>query len=235
MLPSLLLLLPALGLAAQATESYARLSGSSRKRQAQTCGETYGTGSIPCGGQDSTWCFNPDIGQTCCPLDRGFCSSGSYCAPVAGYCCFEGEDLVTCARNAGFDLPPSGIDHITTPDSSIATSTGVSRTFTVSPFLAPDPRPTSPDTADLDAEAAMDPFTAVRTEFVAESSVTCHHAPSFTKPVVVQIANTTAPPPTRPSKSTLPVVQISVAVERNRPILGSIVIGAVVGIFAITL
>ncbi|KAI0101669.1 hypothetical protein GGR51DRAFT_563359 [Nemania sp. FL0031] len=227
---SLLVLLPVLGLPAQATESYAQISGSSRKRQLQTCDETYGNGSIPCGGQDSTWCFNPSIGQTCCPLDRGFCSSGSYCAPVAGYCCFEGEDLVTCARNAGFDLPQSGI---ATPDSSTATSTGISRTFTVSPFLTPDPKPTLSDTADLDAEPAFEPFTAVHTEFVAESSVTCHDAPSFTNPVVVQIANTSAPPPMKPSKPISPVVQVSIAVKKNRPVLTSIVMGAMASILTI--
>ena len=44
MLFSLLLLLPAFGLPAQATESYVRLSGLSRKRQLMTCEDTYGKG-----------------------------------------------------------------------------------------------------------------------------------------------------------------------------------------------
>ncbi|KAJ8130041.1 hypothetical protein O1611_g3586 [Lasiodiplodia mahajangana] len=148
---------------------------------------------------------------------------------------FAGEDLVTCARNAGFDLPQSGIDHITTPDSATATSTGMSRTFTVSPFLAPDPEPTLSDTADLDAETAFEPFTAVRTELIVESSVTCHDAPSFTNPVVVQIANTSAPPPIKPSRPISPVVQVSIAVKKNRPVLISVVMGAVANLFTITL
>ncbi|KAI1157162.1 hypothetical protein F4825DRAFT_467989 [Nemania diffusa] len=227
MLFSLLFLLPAFGLPAQAAEGYTRFSGLSRKREVMTCDETYGNGSIPCGESESSWCFNPTLGQTCCPLDRGFCSSGSYCAPVAGYCCFEGEDLVTCARNAGFELPHSGIEHNTTPASPTVTSTESSRTFTVSPFLEADPRPTQPDTPE--------PFTAARTEFVAGSSATCHHAPSFTKPVVIQVSNSSTSPAIKPSKSISPLVQVSIAVKKNRPVLGSIVMGAVASVFTITL
>ncbi|CAK7208203.1 hypothetical protein SBRCBS47491_000012 [Sporothrix bragantina] len=53
-------------------------------------------------------CYNPSIGQSCC-ADNGYCDRGQYCAPVAGYCCLDSEDLQTCATNAGFQLPPSAL------------------------------------------------------------------------------------------------------------------------------
>ncbi|KAK8049740.1 hypothetical protein PG994_011470 [Apiospora phragmitis] len=76
------------------------------QRQVTSCEETYGAGAQFCGGDSSRFCFQPNLGQTCCP-DNGYCDKGFYCAPVANYCCAEGEDLETCARNAGFVLPAS--------------------------------------------------------------------------------------------------------------------------------
>ncbi|KAI1163252.1 hypothetical protein F5B18DRAFT_323080 [Nemania serpens] len=233
MLFSVLLLLPTFGLLVQATESYARVSASSRKRQMKSCEDTYGNGTVPCGGSDSTWCYNPSLGQTCCHLDGGFCNSGSYCAPVAGYCCPEDEDLSTCARNNGFDLPNSGLSHITTPDSLLATSTEASRTLTVSPFLEPDSTPTLIYTLGPEAEGASGRFTALRTNFVAASSATCHEGPSFTNPVVVQISNTSASPSMRASKSVSPVIQVSISVKRNRSLTSSIIVVLVATAFAI--
>ncbi|KAI1112458.1 hypothetical protein F5Y14DRAFT_269124 [Nemania sp. NC0429] len=233
MLFSLLLLVPTFGLLGGATETYARVSASSHKRQMKSCEETYGNGTVPCGGSDSTWCYNPDLGQTCCHLDGGFCNSGSYCAPVAGYCCPEDVDLSTCARINGFDLPNSGLGHITTPDTSKATSTEVSRTFTVSPFLEPDSTPTPIFTLDSGADNAPGSFTALRTNVVAASSATCHEAPSFTNPVVIQISNTSASPSMRPSTPVSPVIQVSISVERNRSLVSSIIIVLVASAFAI--
>ncbi|KAI1195240.1 hypothetical protein F5X97DRAFT_249040 [Nemania serpens] len=171
--------------------------------------------------------------QTCCHLDGGFCNSGSYCAPVAGYCCPEDEDLSTCARNNGFDLPNSGLGQITTPGSLMATSTEVSRTFTVSPFLEPDSTPTLIYTLGSEGEGASGPFTALRTEVVAASSATCHEAPSFTNPVVIQISNTSGSPSMQPSKPVSPVIQVSTSVERNRSLTNSIIIVLVASVFAI--
>ncbi|KAJ9157412.1 hypothetical protein NKR23_g608 [Pleurostoma richardsiae] len=74
------------------------------KRALMSCEETYGTGSVQCGNSNSTMCYNPTLGQTCCE-DSGYCDKGTYCAPVAGYCCLDAEDVETCAQNAGFSLP----------------------------------------------------------------------------------------------------------------------------------
>lgn len=59
---SLLLLLPACGYAFP-YERYGRDLGLHYKRQTATCDSTYGEGSEPCGGDDSTYCFNPNQGQ----------------------------------------------------------------------------------------------------------------------------------------------------------------------------
>ncbi|KAK4241797.1 hypothetical protein C8A03DRAFT_29963 [Achaetomium macrosporum] len=67
--------------------------------------ETYGKGWETCGNLDSRFCYSPDLGQSCCEIDNSYCDAGTWCAPVAGYCCLDTEDLEICARNAGFQLP----------------------------------------------------------------------------------------------------------------------------------
>ncbi|KAK3335373.1 hypothetical protein B0T19DRAFT_6391 [Cercophora scortea] len=78
--------------------------GGGVRNKLKSCEETYGLGSMRCGDESSTFCYNPSIGQTCCKADNSYCSGGKYCAPVAGYCCNNDEDLATCARVAGFEL-----------------------------------------------------------------------------------------------------------------------------------
>ncbi|KAK0747906.1 hypothetical protein B0T21DRAFT_253930, partial [Apiosordaria backusii] len=73
--------------------------------QLMSCERTYGAGWETCGGESSRFCFSPELGQSCCAVDYGYCERGTWCAPVAGYCCLDSEDLETCARNAGFEIP----------------------------------------------------------------------------------------------------------------------------------
>lgn len=63
MLYSSLFLLTAFELLAQAAESYPQFLTPAQKRQVMSCEQTYGNGSIPCGGEDTTTCFNPGLGQ----------------------------------------------------------------------------------------------------------------------------------------------------------------------------
>ncbi|KAK4042446.1 hypothetical protein C8A01DRAFT_13952 [Parachaetomium inaequale] len=76
-------------------------------RQYMSCEETYGNLWTTCGGgrQNSRSCYSPALGQSCCLVDNNYCDKGTWCAPVVGYCCLDSEDLETCARNAGFELP----------------------------------------------------------------------------------------------------------------------------------
>ncbi|KAK4202432.1 hypothetical protein QBC40DRAFT_294700 [Triangularia verruculosa] len=79
-----------------------------KSQQLMSCERTYGPGWETCGDEmSSRFCYSPEQGQSCCAVDNGYCEKGTWCAPVAGYCCLDGEDLETCARNAGFELPGS--------------------------------------------------------------------------------------------------------------------------------
>ncbi|KAI1734237.1 hypothetical protein F4680DRAFT_358205 [Xylaria scruposa] len=213
MLHTILLLVPAFVLATQATESYSPISVPSPKRQLMSCESTYGSGSTPCGGPESTQCYNPSMGQTCCQ-DSGYCDSGSYCAPVAGYCCLNGEDLATCARNAGFDLPSSAVGHMAT-----STSAKAVRTFTVTPFLASNPKPTVVNALSSGAEGMMKP------------STTCHKLPAISTPMVIQASNTSVSTPISSPKAASSVVQVSIA-AKSRVIIRHVAALAVASIVA---
>ncbi|KAI0974531.1 hypothetical protein F4678DRAFT_458493 [Xylaria arbuscula] len=246
MLYSSLLFLSAFELLAQATESYSPLSSSSPRRQLMTCDQTYGNGSIPCGEPQTAWCYNPDLGQTCCHLDGGFCTGGNYCAPVAGYCCLEGEDLATCATRAGFELPNSAVnDYIANPNSAVATPARASRTFTVTPFLTPAPGPTPIDTPGSAIESSEETTTKFLTEFTMRIATVCHETPSPSAVVVVQITNTSASSPNWASKSaspsvqasasTLPFVQVSMGARDVYGQINSIFMIVLTGVFVVVL
>ncbi|KAK0662063.1 hypothetical protein QBC41DRAFT_307224 [Cercophora samala] len=79
-----------------------------QSQQFMSCERTYGLGWETCGDEaTSRFCYSPEQGQSCCAVDNGYCEKGTWCAPVAGYCCLDGEDLESCAQNAGFELPGS--------------------------------------------------------------------------------------------------------------------------------
>ncbi|KAI0446794.1 hypothetical protein F4803DRAFT_546941 [Xylaria telfairii] len=218
MLRSILLLVPAFGLVTQATELYWPLPAQHSGGQLMTCESTYGNGSIPCGGPESTWCFNPGLGQVCCP-DNGFCNGGSRCAPVAGYCC--PEDNEECARTEESDKPSSAIKQ-----STITSSTGAMRTFTVKPFLAASPRPTLTNTPKSNVEGMVEPSIEPLTEFVAGSSTICRGKPAISTPMVIQVSNTSASHPNQVPTSVSTVVQVSIAAE-SRPLISYIAAVAV--------
>ncbi|KAL1838278.1 hypothetical protein VTJ49DRAFT_2849 [Mycothermus thermophilus] len=78
---------------------------SNMTRHDMSCAETYGAGWKQCGNITSKKCYNPGLGHSCCGVDNSYCTKGTWCAPVAGFCCLNSEDLKACARNAGFKLP----------------------------------------------------------------------------------------------------------------------------------
>ncbi|TRX96773.1 hypothetical protein FHL15_002439 [Xylaria flabelliformis] len=189
MLHTILLLVPAFVLATQASESYSPISVPSPKRQLMSCEYTYGNGSIPCGGPESTWCYNPGLGQD--------------------------EDLATCAKNAGFDLPSSAVEHTAT-----STSTGAVRTFTITPFLASNPKPTVVNALSSGAEGMLKP------------STTCHKLPAISTPMVIQVSNASASTPISSPKAASSVVQVSIAAE-SRAIIRLVAMLAVASIIAL--
>ncbi|KAK8138437.1 hypothetical protein PG984_001817 [Apiospora sp. TS-2023a] len=189
-----------------AMEKYAPLPNVTlHQRQVTGCEETYGTGAQFCGGASSRFCFKPNLGQTCCP-DNGYCDKGFYCAPVVKYCCAEGEDLATCARNAGFVHP-----------ASLACSTGyasagpTTEVTAVTPFLptsATDIPPnfgvvTTSDVASVQTaedQSVTAPEPTGGDDFTAPSTVSVDTG-SFDVPSATAISNAT----------TLPYVQVSAA------------------------
>ncbi|KAI0432123.1 hypothetical protein F5Y09DRAFT_354131 [Xylaria sp. FL1042] len=252
MLYSSLFLLPAFELLVQATESHSPASMPSRRRQLTTCDQTYGNGSIPCGGPESELCYNPNLGQTCCKLDGGFCNAGSYCAPVAGYCCLKDEDLTTCAERAGFALPNSAVnDYSENSVSAVVAPARVSRTFTVTPFLTAHPGPTPVNTPGFNTGSHTEPFEESMTHFLTEFTVTvrfstaCHATPSYSAPAVAQVANastwssslrsTSASSSARASASVSSIIQVSTAAKAIEGQIGSILAIVVGGVFPIIL
>ncbi|OTA92062.1 hypothetical protein M434DRAFT_12683 [Hypoxylon sp. CO27-5] len=205
MLVSLFTILLWCGHLVVAQEKYARISVMQLKRETASCEQTYGNGSQPCGGPESTFCFNPSSGQSCCATDSGFCGSGKYCAPVAGYCCHEGEDLATCARNAGFALPDSVSNTSSTDASeSVQTATVGGPTLTVVPFLKESSVPATEEIQD-------DPCSFPTSATTATTS-------NSTTPETNVISNT--------NTTTSPLVQVSL-VKQVHPSIGSM---AMVGI-----
>ncbi|CAJ2500989.1 Uu.00g038420.m01.CDS01 [Anthostomella pinea] len=208
-------------------EHYAPVAvASNHKRQAMTCEQTYGPETQQCGGVTSTFCYDPSIGQTCCPLDNGFCDEGEYCAPVAGYCCLEGEDLPTCAENAGFVLPGSASISPTTSVSMFDDATTIAPDPTVSPFLnvpptsttmsMPDGIPSTLTTAPTSTRTADSPDTNSDVGVDNDSAADADAADGTGMPMTT--SSITAPAPAVASNTTTlpPFVQVSVAVKGDR-------------------
>ncbi|KAI1504433.1 hypothetical protein F5X99DRAFT_406151 [Biscogniauxia marginata] len=201
LLVSLSLLLSFIGVPVLARENYAPVFTPGHKRQLMTCEQTYGPSSLQCGGTDSRFCFDPSVGQTCCEKDSGYCKQGTYCAPVAGFCCIEGEDLSTCAQNAGFDLPNSASASAAMAPSTTSVPTVNRPVLTVTPFLHASSVPVA-----VQAEAPGCNFTAPAQP---------------TLPAQTLVSN----------KTISPFVQVSVAVKGDQTLLGSLMIICIVGIF----
>lgn len=128
------------------------------KRGYQTCAQTYGGGSITCGDINSLYCYDPTLGETCCLLDEGYCKAGDFCAAVAGFCCHDGEDPLTCAIRQSFTLP-APFSTPTTAALISSSSAVVTPTATSLPLL-----PTATDIADaIDISAAAEPTSVPQT------------------------------------------------------------------------
>ncbi|CZT03456.1 hypothetical protein WAI453_012326 [Rhynchosporium graminicola] len=84
--------------------THSPVKGLKSKRALLSCLETYGGGSVTCGGADSLFCYDPSLGDTCCSMDNGYCKAGGFCAPVAGFCCTNGEYPGTCVAGLNFAL-----------------------------------------------------------------------------------------------------------------------------------
>ncbi|KAH8586074.1 hypothetical protein B0O99DRAFT_602788 [Bisporella sp. PMI_857] len=99
------------------------------KRDFLSCEKTYGKGSINCGDENAHFCYNPALGEVCCPLDNGYCNAGDFCAPFAGHCChnlieFQGENHAACAvrLSVSTSTPPSTTSIFATSTTAVGLS-----------------------------------------------------------------------------------------------------------------
>ncbi|PGH16729.1 hypothetical protein AJ79_01602 [Helicocarpus griseus UAMH5409] len=69
----------------------------------QSCEDAFGGGYVQCG--TGTVCYNPTAGQPCCS-GKYACPSDAFCL-TAGYCCPDGLDPETCAKQFGVSVPPT--------------------------------------------------------------------------------------------------------------------------------
>ncbi|KAK8088895.1 hypothetical protein PG997_003856 [Apiospora hydei] len=216
---SIILVMQSIGGLAVGMEKYAPLPNVTiYQRQVTSCEQTYGAGAQFCGGPSSRFCFKPDIGQTCCP-DYGYCDKGFYCAPVARYCCTEGEDLATCARNAGFVLPASLA--YSTAGFASASPTGVTE---VTPFLPESPTDVPTSSGIISApsvesvQASSDQSTTLPDtggdRVTAAPASTSVAAGNFDVPRTTTVVNATIPP----------VVQVSAVGKHGVASFGTLVI-----------
>jgi len=69
-----------------------------------TCAEAWGDGFLSCGSGNE--CYNPGLKESCCE-ETYACSTGSFCL-TDGWCCPDGIDPETCAKNndVPWPIPP---------------------------------------------------------------------------------------------------------------------------------
>ncbi|KAG4439883.1 hypothetical protein IFR05_004659 [Cadophora sp. M221] len=154
------------------------INGLKPKRALLTCLETYGGGSITCGGVDSLFCYDPTLGETCCAMDNGYCKAGDFCAPVAGFCCTIGEDPETCAIRLDYTLPSSFSIAMPT---SLSTSTSSSSAGLTNPATERAPATTSTSTIQISLASVTPAKTLVQA--AASTLDTNGMTPQFTAPV----------------------------------------------------
>lgn len=95
--------------------------------QGATCEEACGAGQITCPSTSSTmYCYDPTIGDTCCPDGSGnSCSAGYFCtSDSAGntYCCPSGMSLSDCG--AAYSLTVALISETGTVAATAVASSG---------------------------------------------------------------------------------------------------------------
>ncbi|PVH88393.1 hypothetical protein DL98DRAFT_509099 [Cadophora sp. DSE1049] len=163
------------------------------KRALLTCLETYGGGSVTCGGADSLYCYDPALGETCCEMDNGYCKAGDFCAPVAGFCCTIGEDPETCAARLDFTLPPSF---------SIAAATALPTTVSSQPEASVAPATSSPLTTTSTSTIQISLASAIVAEATIQAAVLTLDTEGMTPQFTAPVGNKMTPDYTAPVNST---------------------------------
>ncbi|KAF2815006.1 uncharacterized protein BDZ99DRAFT_515767 [Mytilinidion resinicola] len=89
-----------------------------------TCREACGGGATEC-GSSGNYCYDPTLGETCCGDSGYYCAAGKYCAPIDGYCCFDGETPEQCAVRQTLTFPAVSVTVFSSVEAPSAVSTSV--------------------------------------------------------------------------------------------------------------
>jgi len=97
--------------------------------QGETCAEAFGPNYVQCGTDND--CYDPTAKESCC--SEGYpCPADSFCL-TAGYCCPDGMDPATCAKEHGVTLPAStGYSSSTAYSSASSSEAPVTTTYATS-------------------------------------------------------------------------------------------------------
>lgn len=145
--------------------------------------------------------------QTCCATDSGFCDAGRYCAPVAGFCCLEGEDLETCAKNAGFELPIS-VSNATATATATGTSTYPAILGTSEVTTVPGPTETVVPILKQSSTVTATAIQNVTCGFELATSASSMPKPVAARPSILSASTVpTITAPTTPTAQTAQTVQ----------------------------
>ncbi|RFU32696.1 hypothetical protein B7463_g3654, partial [Scytalidium lignicola] len=144
-----------------------------------TCAEACGPTTVQCPTSDgSISCYDPTIGQHCCPDGTGnACDEGYFCTKDASggtWCCPDGMDLASCA--AAYSLTGSLLSETPTPSSSVAPST--SAPGSTSATTSSTTSSTSSSTTTLSTPAAVSTTTSSAPTTTVEGTETTTISPS---------------------------------------------------------
>ncbi|KAF2183408.1 hypothetical protein K469DRAFT_635392 [Zopfia rhizophila CBS 207.26] len=99
-----------------------------------TCAEACGPTQVQCPSESGLYCYDPTIGDHCCPDGTGnSCSKGYYCTTDGRsntYCCPDGMDTADCA--ASYSLTVSLIKE--TGSVAVPTGSGSAAPVTTTPI-----------------------------------------------------------------------------------------------------
>ncbi|KAL2166475.1 hypothetical protein VTG60DRAFT_2735 [Thermothelomyces hinnuleus] len=161
-----------------------------------TCAEACGAGYETCvSNDDLTHCYNPTVGEICCPNQSGgSCEKGYYCtADKKGetWCCPEGMDVEACA--AAYGLPGGLVSQTPPPATSTSTSTSTSSTSTSSTTTT---KPSTTSSSSHSTSASRN-----STSFVAPSTTTIPTFVPSSNPIQINSTSVSTVSPPQPTQS----------------------------------
>ncbi|KAL2158903.1 hypothetical protein VTH06DRAFT_2933 [Thermothelomyces fergusii] len=164
-----------------------------------TCAEACGAGYETCvSNDDSTHCYNPTVGEICCPNQSGgTCDKGYYCtADKDGetYCCPEGMDVEECA--AVYNMPGELTLQTPPPASSTSTSTSTTTTSSSTSTSTSSSSTTTTTTTTTSTESTTTESTSTTESTESSTESSTPSSTSDSTPTPLSFTTSVAPPVT---------------------------------------